>query len=170
MIHGIDVIIDPTARLKAHYALGDHVSIDMCVYCSVQLTVRNWVHIAPLVSIIGGKKSSLIIGNFAGISTGARIVCGSEDFVNSLLGFMPDEFKIDVYGTTILQEFAWVGAGAIVLPNIIMAEGSVLGAGAVLTKNTEPWTVYVGNPAKAIKMRNKELILENAKKLGYNEH
>jgi galactoside O-acetyltransferase len=50
-----------------------------------------------------------------------------------------------------------------------MAEGSVLGAGAVLTKDTEPWMVYTGIPAKPIKMRNKELILENARKLGYGK-
>ena len=163
----MDIRIDDTARVKHLEKFGDHISIDMCVYCSVKLYLGNWVHIAPLTSIIGGVKSSLKIGNFAGISTGARIVCGSEDFVNSLLGFMPEEFKTDVYGSNVIKDFAWVGAGAIVLPDIVMAEGSVLGAGAVLTKNTEPWMVYVGNPAKAIKMRNKELILENAKKLGY---
>jgi acetyltransferase-like isoleucine patch superfamily enzyme len=169
IIKGKDVYVDTTARIKHSdfIRLGSHVSIDMGVYCSVKLTTGDWVHIAPLTSIIGSIKSSLTIGNFAGISTGARIVCGSEDFVNSLLGFMPEEFKIDVYGNNVIKDFAWVGAGAIVLPDIIMAEGSVLGAGAVLTKDTEPWAVYAGNPARPLKMRNKKLILENAKKLGY---
>lgn len=163
----VDIRIDDTAKVKYLEKFGDHISIDMCVYCSVKLYLGNWVHISPLTSIIGGIKSSLTIGDFAGISTGARIVCGSEDFVNSLLGFMPEEFKTDVYGNNVIHNFAWVGAGAIVLPNIVMAEGSVLGAGAVLTRDTEPWMVYVGNPAKAVKMRNKGLILENAKKLRY---
>ena len=163
----MDVRIDDTARVKHLESLGDHISIDMCVYCSVKLYLGNWVHIAPLTSIIGGEKSSLTIGNFAGISTGAKIICGSEDFVHSLLGFMPEEFKTNVYGNNVIKDFAWVGGGAIVLPDIVMAEGSVLGAGAVLTHDTEPWMVYVGNPAKAVKMRDKDLILENAKKLGY---
>jgi acetyltransferase-like isoleucine patch superfamily enzyme len=80
---------------------------------------------------------------------------------------MPNEFKITTHGTTVLENFSWVGAGSIVLPNIVMAEGSVLGAGALLTKNTEPWTVYIGSPAKPYKARNKKQILENARKLGY---
>ncbi len=167
MIQGVDVYIDPMAVLKNPIKIGDHVSIDMCVYCSVSLYTGDWVHIAPMTSIIGGKISILKIGNFAGISTGGRILCGSEDFVNSLCGFMPNEFKITTHGTTVLENFSWVGAGSIVLPNIVMAEGSVLGAGALLTKNTEPWTVYIGSPAKPYKARNKKQILENARKLGY---
>jgi galactoside O-acetyltransferase len=161
----MDVKIDKTARIKHTPSLGNHVSIDMCVYCSVYLHTGSWVHIAPHVSIIGGIKSTLILGDFAGISTGARIVCGSEDFVNSLLGFMPEEFKTDIYGYNVIDDYAWAGVGSIVLPNIKMAIGSVLGAGGVLTHDTEPWTVYVGVPARPVKLRNKELILENAYKL-----
>ena len=164
-----DIRIDSTAVVKHIMEKGSHISIDMCVYCSVSLYLSDWIHIAPMTSIIGGEKSTLYIGKFAGISTGARVVCGSEDFVNSLLGFMPEEYRKVIHGHNVIRNFAWVGAGAIVLPNIDMAEGSVLGAGAVLTKDTEPWTVYVGNPARAIKTRNKELILENARKLGYEE-
>ena len=160
-----DVRIDKSATVKHLMRHGDHISIDMGVYCSVELYLGSWVHIAPHVSIIGGEKSSLHIGNFAGISTGARMVCGSEDFVNSLLGFMPEEYKINTYGINVISDYAWVGAGAIVLPGLSLAEGSVLGAGAVLTKDTEPWTIYVGNPARPLKMRNKDLILENAKRL-----
>lgn len=167
MIKGKDVYIAPTAILKYPQILGSHVTIDMNVYCAVRLYTGDWVHISPMVSIIGGAKSSLHIGNLAGASTGARIICGSEDFVNSLLGFVPDEYRITIHGHNIIENYAWMGAGSIMLPNLILAEGSILGAGAVLTKNTEPWMVYVGNPAKAIKMRNKEKILENAKKMGY---
>jgi len=169
MIQGVDVRIDPTARLKNAIMFGDHVAIGMCVYCSVLLYTGNWVHIASLTSIIGGIKASLRIGSFAGISTGARIICGSEDFVNSLLGIIPEELRTTIHGNNIIEDFAWVGAGGIVMPNIVMAKGSVLGAGGVLTKNTEPWTVYAGVPARPVKMRNKELILANAYKLGY-EH
>ena len=55
------------------------------------------------------------------------------------------------------------------MPNVVLAEGSVVGANSVITKDTEPWTVYVGSPAKPIKKRNKESILEPASKMGYKK-
>lgn len=158
----LDVRIDDSAIVKHGITTGDHVTIDAFVYCSVRLQTGSWVHVAPHVSIIGGKRSSLYIGDFAGVSTGARIICGSEDFINSLCGFVPEEYRTTIYGRTTLEDFSWVGAGAILLPNITMAEGSVAGAGAVITKDTEPWGVYVGNPAKMIKIRDKHNIIKNA--------
>jgi len=53
------------------------------------------------------------------------------------------------------------------MPGITLAEGSVVGAGSVLTKDTEPWTVYVGSPAKPVSIRDPELALKGAKSLGY---
>ena len=162
---GLDVRIHPESEVKYLREWGNHVSIDRWVYCSTQLYVGDWVHIAPHVSIIGGQKSTLRIGNFSGISTGARIICGSENFVNSLCGFMPDEYKQTTYGAKVMEDYSWVGAGAIIMPNIRIAEGSVIGAGAVLTKDTEPWMVYQGVPAKSVKRRDMEGILYNAKRL-----
>jgi galactoside O-acetyltransferase len=54
------------------------------------------------------------------------------------------------------------------MPGITLAEGSVVGSNSVLTKDTEPWTIYVGSPAKPVGKRDKEIILKNAKELGYN--
>jgi dTDP-4-amino-4,6-dideoxy-D-glucose acyltransferase len=53
------------------------------------------------------------------------------------------------------------------MPGVTLAEGSVVGSNSVLTKDTEPWTIYVGNPAKPIKIRDNETILQYAKELGY---
>ena len=47
----------------------------------------------------------------------------------------------------------WVGANSVVLAGVKMNVGSVLGAGAVLTRDTEAYGIYVGNPAKLIRKR-----------------
>ena len=47
---------------------------------------------------------------------------------------------------------AWIGIRAIILPNCIkIGEGSIIGAGSVVTKNVLPYTIVAGNPAKIIK-------------------
>jgi galactoside O-acetyltransferase len=46
-----------------------------------------------------------------------------------------------------------------------MAEGSVLGAGSLLNRDTEPWTIYVGTPAQAIKKRDSKKMIEFANEI-----
>jgi len=52
-----------------------------------------------------------------------------------------------------LERSSWVCAGAFVHPGVVMGEGAVAGARAVVTRHVKPWTVVAGNPAKLIKTR-----------------
>ena len=45
----------------------------------------------------------------------------------------------------------WIGGGAILLPGVTIGRGSVIGAGAVVTKDVSPYSVAVGNPARVIR-------------------
>jgi acetyltransferase-like isoleucine patch superfamily enzyme len=56
-----------------------------------------------------------------------------------------------------------------VLPDSILRKGVLLTAGSLLLGDTEEWGVYKGNPAVLVKKINGDKIIENAKKLGYNE-
>lgn len=56
-----------------------------------------------------------------------------------------------VNGKIRVKKDAWIGAGAIILPNVTIGEGAVVGAGAVVTKDVPAYTVVVGVPAKEIK-------------------
>ena len=45
----------------------------------------------------------------------------------------------------------WIGAGSIILNGITIGEGAVVGAGSVVTKDVNPYTIVAGNPAKEIR-------------------
>lgn len=47
----------------------------------------------------------------------------------------------------------WIGHGAIVMPGLTIGNGAIIGAGSVVTKNVEPWTIVAGNPARVIRRR-----------------
>jgi maltose O-acetyltransferase len=47
----------------------------------------------------------------------------------------------------------WLGMGCVVLPGVQIGEGCVIGAGSVVTRDVEPFTVAVGNPAKPVRKR-----------------
>ena len=46
-----------------------------------------------------------------------------------------------------------------IMPGVTLAEGTSVGAMSLVRKSTEAWSIYVGNPAKKIKDRSKELIV-----------
>lgn len=63
-------------------------------------------------------------------------------------------FPLIAYAMTI-EPYAWICARASVAPGVRVGQGAVLGLGAVATRDLEPWTVYSGNPAQAIRQRQR---------------
>lgn len=53
--------------------------------------------------------------------------------------------------TIIIEDDVWIGAGSIILSGVTVGKGAVIGAGSVVTKDVEPYTIVVGNPARKIK-------------------
>lgn len=56
--------------------------------------------------------------------------------------------------SVIVEDGVWIGANATILPGVTIAEGCIIGAGALVNKSTEPNGLYVGVPAKRIKDLN----------------
>lgn len=75
----------------------------------------------------------------------AYLCTGTHDFTVSNLPL--------VVGEIIIGEDAFIGARAFILPGVIVGEGAILGANSTVAKDLEPWTIYAGNPCKAIKHR-----------------
>ena len=53
----------------------------------------------------------------------------------------------------VIGDYTWIGYGAKILAGVTVGEGSIVAAGAVVTKDVEPYTVVGGVPAKLIKNR-----------------
>ncbi|HZE91580.1 MAG TPA: putative colanic acid biosynthesis acetyltransferase [Rhizobacter sp.] len=51
--------------------------------------------------------------------------------------------------------YAWICARAVVGPGVKVAEGAVLGLAGVTMRDLEPWTVYAGIPARALRKRGR---------------
>ncbi|XGB41399.1 MAG: hypothetical protein LVS60_14010 [Nodosilinea sp. LVE1205-7] len=170
---GEDVYISSNVEIRRPHlvSVGSHIAIDSGFYITTQAELADYIHIAPYVTVIGGVSGILKMGNFTNISTGGKIICGSDEFLGAGLVTAPgipneyrDNLKIE---PIIFQDFANTGANVTILPGVILGEGSVIGACSLVTKNTTPWTIYVGAPAKPIKKRQKDKIIEFAKRLGY---
>lgn len=171
-LYGEDVFISKNVEIRRPQLVkvGSHVAIDSGFYLTTGAEIANYVHIGPYVCVIGGANGMLRLGNFTNIAAGGRLICVSDQFTGEGLitaPGIPSKFTNLIIAPIIFEDFVNVGASAVILPGVILREGTVVGAGSVVTHSTDPWTIYVGNPARPLKGRPKERILEYAKQLGY---
>lgn len=64
-----------------------------------------------------------------------------------------DFFESREAKVTVIEDDVWIGHGAIIMPNLKVGRGSVIGALSVVTKDVLPYSIVAGNPARLIKMR-----------------
>jgi acetyltransferase-like isoleucine patch superfamily enzyme len=161
---GKDVFIHNSCIIKKPelVSIGNHVAIDNGVTLSTKMKIGDYVHIAPYVCTIGGYQSSVILNDFSFVAAGTKIVAGSEDYTGKgLIGpTIPSIYRDITYSNIEFGKYSGCGVNCTIMPGIKLAEGSILGANSLLTKDTEPWTIYVGSPAKPVKIRNKNIIME----------
>lgn len=117
-------------RYPSRISVGNHVTInrECALYASYMV-----------------ENVEIKIGNNVALSPHVRIFTATHDY--STLGLD------DTAASVIIEDYAWIGGGAIILPGVTIGEGSVIGAGAVVSKNVPPYSVAVGNPARVIKAR-----------------
>lgn len=88
----------------------------------------------------------IVIGARAVVAQDVMLCCGTHDFASERLELMTAPIEIGAG--------AFVGARAILLPGARVAEGAIVGAGAVLSGDTAPGRIYAGNPAREIGLRS----------------
>lgn len=125
--------------------IGKHVHIysSTLIWFPWNLEIGNWSAIGEETLIYNLGK--VVIGEKATISHRAHICAGTHDYTNPVLPLLRSEIHIG--------NQTWICANAFIGPNTKISEGAVIGAGAVMMKDAEPWGVYAGNPAKYIKKR-----------------
>ena len=97
-----------------------------------------------------GVRGDIIIGN--NVLFGPRVSIFSENHNFQNPNKLINEQGI-TKGKTIIGDDVWIGAGASILSNVKIGDGSVIAAGSVVTKDVPPYSVVAGIPAKVIKKR-----------------
>ncbi|HEY5306105.1 MAG TPA: DapH/DapD/GlmU-related protein [Pseudolabrys sp.] len=170
---GTDVVIGPNVAIRRPQlvSIGSHVAIDNGAYITTAAEIEDYVHIGPYVTVVGGARAFFKMGNFTNLAAGCRVICGSDRFQGEgLIGpaSLPEDYKDTMkLAPVVLENFANVGTNAVIMPGVTLAEGSVIGACSLVTKSTEPWTIYAGTPAKPLKQRPREKMIRYAAALGY---
>ena len=139
--------------------IGDHSRIDDFCLVSGRVVIGNYCHITPMCIIAGGTPG-ITFSDFSTLAYGVKVFAQSDDYSGSTLtnSLIPHKYKKEILLPVNLGKHVIVGAGAIILPGVDVAEGCAVGAMALLTKSTLPWGIYIGNPARRLKERKRDLL------------
>jgi len=139
--------------------IGDNVRIDDFCILSGKITIGNFIHIAAYTALYGGNKG-IVIQDFANISSKISIYSISDDYSGETMTnpMIPDKFKNVQSKEVVIQRHVIIGSGCVVLPGVVLKEGSSFGAMTLINRSSEPWSINVGIPFKKIRDRSKKLL------------
>jgi maltose O-acetyltransferase len=105
-----------------------------------------------------GCNTGTYINAIGGLTMGDYVLLGSNVTISSgrhtIDGIQPPVFARPTDPAPIvIEDDVWIGAGAVILPGLTLRTGSVIGANAVVTRDTDAYGVYVGAPARKIRAR-----------------
>jgi len=162
-------IISKNCRIRypEHFSVGKYSIIDDFCYFSTKVKIGNYSHIASSCSIAGGKDKLFVLGDYCSISSGVKILCSSNDYVNDLVIIKPDDIDIGdkpIGGDVIIGNICGIGANTVIMPDNKIPEGVSIGALSFVSPKFKfkSWSVYAGIPIKSIKSRNKENVMKES--------
>lgn len=143
------VTIHPLARIigAERICFGAPVIIDdfALIYARSDMQVGNYCHVAAFASVIASAEIEL--ADYVAVSHGARLLTATDDFTGHGFGnsTVPSAFRNLKRGPIRIGRFCIIGANSVVLPGVTVGEGATVGACSVVTRDLEPWGVYIGN-------------------------
>lgn len=129
----------------------------------------------PIYAEISRKDVRLIIGNYCSIAENVTFILSSEHKTNLLSTFPFDAIygnnnsDAGSKGNIVVGDDVWIGYGSIILSGVNIGQGAVIAAGSVVTKNVEPYSVVGGVPAKLLKYRFSDDVINLLKQVDYNK-
>ena len=118
-------------HFQGHIECGSHVAFGSGGYfvsTRARIIIHDYVVFGPNVTIYTGDHPTDRIG---------KHICDITDVEKG------DGYDKDV----VIESGCWIGTRAIILKGVTIGKGSIIGAGAVVTKDVPPYSVYVGVPA-----------------------
>lgn len=119
--------------IKSPEAYARHLGVNIGRDCFID--TRYWGNEPYLISI--GNNVAVTGGVRIHTHGGARVA--RRQFPN-----------FDVFGKVVIEDWAYIGSCAQIMPGVTIGKGSMVAAGAIVTKSVPPGMVVAGNPAKII--------------------
>lgn len=140
--------------IAPHVKIGDNCYLHEC-------KIDSYSYLAMNVQMMNTE-----VGKFCSIAEGVRISLGrhpAHTFVSSSPVFFSlhkqcgttfsDDFYFNEMGSSKIGNDVWIGTNTVIMDDVNIGNGAIIGAGSIVTKSVPPYAIAVGNPAKVIKYR-----------------
>ncbi len=160
---GEDVLISDRASVygAGDITIGDHVRVDdFCILSAGEggISLGSYIHIAAFSSIIGAGR--VTVGDFANLSSRVSVYSSSDDYSGASLTnpMVPDELKKVDSRPVHIGRHVIVGSGSVILPGVVVHDGVAIGALSLVNSDCEPFSTYVGAPARRVRSRKRDML------------
>ncbi len=140
--------------------IGNHVRIDDFTFLSGGggISIGNYVHIAAYSALYG--KFGIEIEDYVNISSRVSIYSTSDDYSGDFMTgpLVEKQYIHDIGKKILIERYAIIGTGSVLLPGAIIHQGVALGAMSLVKQELQPFKIYAGIPAKFIKERSKKML------------
>ena len=116
------------------------------------IIIGDYVKIGENAYIDG--SGDIEIGDCTIIGPNITIITANHNYDNA--EFLPYD-NMMIRKKVVIGPYCWIGRDVMIIPGVTIGKASVIGAGSVVTKNIEPYSIVGGNPAKLIKRRDKKI-------------
>lgn len=118
-------------------------------------------------SLYATPEEKLVIGNYVSIASDSLFLLGTNHQTETITTYplhskLIGRTPLDALskGPIIIEDEAWIGSSAIVMSGVRIGKGAIVAAGAIVTKSVPPYAIVGGNPAKIIRYKFSEDIIE----------
>jgi acetyltransferase-like isoleucine patch superfamily enzyme len=160
---GRNIMISSDARVYGAHniSIGNNVRIDdFTILAAVNgsIDIGNYVFIARN-SHLGGALG-IELHDFSSMAANTVIYSASDDYSGEAMTAqaVPQKYTRFRGGKVVFGRHVIVGSSSTIVGPAVLGEGCSVGAMSLITKDLEPWGVYIGTPARRIKERKKDLL------------
>ena len=157
-----NVVDDPDIQIGAHTYYHDNVRDPR------DFLKNNVLYHYP------GAGDKIVIGKYCSIACGTKFICpianhSFTSLANYPFPIIPEHWELDESamakvaqwkGPTIVGNDVWFGYESIIMPGVHIGDGAAIGTRSVVTKDVPPYTVVAGSPARVIRKRFSDEVIE----------
>lgn len=162
-ILGNNIKVSDMCRIynPSNLILHDNIRIDDFTIISAKgkVEIFNYVHVASHCLL--SCSTNIILNNYTAIASGSKLFGSNDDYGGKFMTnpTVPIKYTNVKSGDIVFEDHCIVGSNTIILPNVILKEGTSVGSNSFIHKTTEPWSIYIGTPVKKLKDRNRNCLL-----------